>query len=506
MAAKAPTPEPTPRRRPVDEPLTAIIDIGSNSIRLVVYRGLHRTPPILFNEKVMAGLGRGVAATGRLSEEGLVAAEEAIARFALLCEDMEVDHLRAVATAAVREASNSKEFLSRIRKRCGLDIEIISGEAEARYAALGVLSGMPGADGIVGDLGGGSLELIRVAGGRTHERTSLPIGSLKLDAVRKKGGARALAVFVQKALGKVGWAAAGKGKPFYMVGGSWRALAQLHMFLTEHPLPVVHQYAMQPAMADRLVRAVTQMQPKTLKMVPNISGSRVPSLPGAALLLRAVSKKLGSSQLVSSAYGLREGLLFDALPAEIQRQDPLIAAARAEGERQGRFPEHGDILMAWMNGLFAPELESDVRLRHVACLLSDVAWRAHPDFRAERAVDVALHGNWTAITTSERAMLAASLFACFGGSVQHPIVALLHHLADAASLRRAWLWGLALRLGQRLSGGTAEALAGSHLYRQGGKLVLTLAPHHAALYGDAVARRLRGLAQAMELSPKFETV
>ncbi len=260
---------------------------------------------------------------------------------------------------------------------------------------------------------------------------------------------------------------------------------------------------MQPAMADRLVRAVTQMQPKTLKMVPNISGSRVPSLPGAALLLRAVTNKLGSSELISSAYGLREGLLFDALPPEVQRQDPLIAAARAEGERQGRFPEHGDILMAWMNGLFAPETESDIRLRHVACLLSDVAWRAHPDFRAERAVDVALHGNWTAITTDERAMLAASLFACFGGSAQHPIVQLLHHLADAPSLRRAWLWGLALRLGQRLSGGTAEALTGSHLYRDGGKLVLTLAPHHAALYGDAVARRLRGLAQAMELSPKF---
>ncbi|MFC3713697.1 exopolyphosphatase [Sphingoaurantiacus capsulatus] len=505
MAASATTPKPTPRRRSADETLTGIIDIGSNSIRLVVYRGRHRTPPILFNEKVMAGLGRGVAASGRISDEGLAVAEEAIARFALLCEDMGVHQLRAVATAAVREASNSKQFLSRIRKSCGLEIEVISGEAEARYAALGVLAGMPGADGVVGDLGGGSLELIRIADGRTHERVSLPIGSLKLDAVRKKGP-RALTAFVKKALAKVEWAAEGKGKPFYMVGGSWRALAQLHMFLTEHPLPVVHQYAMTPATADRLVRAVTQMQTKTLKMVPNISSSRVPSLPGAAVLLRAVTQKLGSSKLVASAYGLREGLLFDTLPPDIKAQDPLVAAARAEGERQGRFPEHGDIFMEWMNGLFEPETAADKRLRHVACLLSDVAWRAHPDFRAERAVDVALHGNWTAITTDERAMLAASLFACFGGSAQHPIVQLLHHLADAESLRRAWLWGLALRLGQRLSGGTAEALEYSHLYRRGGDLVLTLNPHHAALYGDTVARRLKSLAQAMELSSKFEVV
>jgi exopolyphosphatase / guanosine-5'-triphosphate,3'-diphosphate pyrophosphatase len=450
----------------------------------------------------MAGLGRGVAADGRLSDEGIDTAEAAIRRFALLCDDMGVDRIRPVATAAVREAANADMFLRRVRQSCGLEVEIISGEAEARYAALGVLAGIPDADGVVGDLGGGSLELVRIEGGRTHERASLPIGSLKLDAVRKKSS-RALSLYVRKALDGVRWTEQGRGKPFYMVGGSWRALAQLHMFLTEHPLPVVHQYEMTPDTADRLVRTLARTQPKTLKLVPNISTSRVPSLPGAAVLLRAVAKKLGSSRLISSAYGLREGLLYDSLPPDVQRQDPLIAAARSEAERQGRFPEHGDMLMAWMNGLFAPETAGDVRLRHVACLLSDVAWRAHPDFRAERAVDVALHGNWTAIRANERAMLAAALFACFGGSAEHPIVELLHRLADAAAIRRAWLWGLALRLGQRLTGGTAVALAGSRLYRQDGDLVLTLAPDHADLYGDAVARRLRSLAQAMDLAPRF---
>ncbi len=504
MAATAPAPEPTLRRRTADEPLTGIIDIGSNSIRLVVYRGQSRTPPILFNEKVMAGLGRGIATDGRLSEEGIATAETALARFALLSDDMGVDRLRTVATAAVREAANADQFLQRVRRSCGLEVEVISGEAEARYAALGVLSGIPDADGVVGDLGGGSLELIRVEGGRTHERMSLPIGSLKLDAVRKKGS-RALSKFVREALDEVPWTALGKGKPFYMVGGSWRALAQLHMFLTDHPLPVVHQYQMAPETADRLIRTVAQMQPKALRAVPNISTSRIPSLPGAAVLLRAVSRKLSSSRLISSAHGLREGLLFDSLPPEIQQEDPLIAAARYEAERQGRFPEHGDMLMAWMNGLFAPETAADFRIRHVACLLSDVAWRAHPDFRAERAVDVALHGNWTAINTEERAMLAAALFACFGGSAGHPIAALLQHLADQATLRRAWLWGLALRLGQRLTGGTAVALAESRLYREDGDLILTLAPGHAALYGDAVARRLKSLAQAMDLKAKFRT-
>ena len=494
----------TPLRRAADEPLTGIIDIGSNSIRLVVYRGLTRTPHTLFNEKVMAGLGRGIAADGRLSEDGMAVAEAALARFALLAEDMGVDRLRTVATAAVREAANGAEFIERMRESAGLDVEIISGDDEARLSALGVIAGIPDADGVVGDLGGGSLELIRVAGGQAHERLSLPIGSLKLDAMRKKGR-DALARHVRRTLDGVGWSGLGSGKPFYMVGGSWRALTQIHMFLTEYPLPIVHNYAMPADAAARLVRTIAQIDPKALKAVPNISGSRIPQLPGAAMLLSAVVKRLESSQLVASAYGLREGLLFDRLPPDVQAQDPLIAAAREEGRRQGRFPEHGDALKRWMAPLFAGETAEDARLRHAACLLSDVAWRAHPDFRAERGMMIVLHGNWVGITPRERAMVAAALFACFGGSATHPVMSLFAQLADEASLARARLWGLALRLGQRLTAGTAAALSGGDLRRDGNDLVLTLDSGHAALAGESVTRRLRNLAQAMALTPKLET-
>ena len=483
---------------PGKESLTGIVDIGSNSIRLVVYRGTERTPHNLFNEKVMAGLGRGIAADGRLSEEGMQIAEAALARFALLCTDMRVDVLRTVATAAVREAANREEFIARVKQASGLTVEVISGDDEARLAGLGVIAGIPDADGVVGDLGGGSLELIRISGGQVHDRISLPIGSLKLDALRKANG-RALAGFIGKALSKVGWAAQGRDKPFYMVGGSWRALTQLHMHLSDYPLPVVHQYIMAPEAPERLARTLAHMLPKSVKTVPHISGSRIPQLPGAAVLLRAVGKHLGSSHFVASAYGLREGLLFEGLPPTTRVQDPLIAAARAEGERQGRFPEHGDALMAWMNGLFAPETAADVRLREVCCLLSDIAWRAHPDFRAERGLDVALHGNWVAISARERAMLGAALFACFGGDASDPSAALLPQLADPASLQRARMWGLALRLGQRLTGGTAEALTSGRLHRDGDLLTLTLARHHAALNGETVQRRLKSLAQAMGL-------
>lgn len=499
MAATVTAHRPLPRRQ---DALTAIIDIGSNSIRLVVYRGLHRTPSLIFNEKVMAGLGRGVAANGHIDEEGMKLAESALTRFRALCADMRVDHVRAVATAAVREATNGDGFVERMCRSCGVDVEVISGEAEARYAALGVLAGIPDADGVVGDLGGGSLELIRVSGGRPRERISLPIGSLKLDAVRKRN-VRALAGFIDKALKEVPWASDTRGKPFYMVGGSWRALAQVHMWLTDYPLPVVHGYEMAPGVAEHLVRRIGHIHPKTLRAVPNLSNSRVPSLPGAALLLRAVAKKLDSSVLVSSAYGLREGLLYDLLPPDEQRQDPLLVAAAEEGARQGRFPEHGAALMAWIGDLFADESPADERIRCAACLLSDVAWRAHPDFRAERGVDVALHGSWVAISARERAMLAAALFACFGGGASDPIIGYLHVLADAASLARARNWGLALRLGQRLTGGTAKALARGGVKRERGDLVLTLSRGQAALYGDPVARRHRTLAQALGLEAKF---
>ncbi|MFZ4109073.1 MAG: Ppx/GppA family phosphatase, partial [Polymorphobacter sp.] len=255
-----------------------------------------------------------------------------------------------------------------------------------------------------------------------------------------------------------------------------------------------------------LVRSLTQIGLGTLRQVPNISTSRLPSLPGAAMLLAASVKKLGSSSVIASGFGLREGLLFAQLPADQQRLDPLIVAARAEGMRQGRFPEHGDMLFGWMDGLFGGnESAADRRLRLAACLLSDIAWRAHPDFRAERGVDVALHGNWVAVTAADRAMLAQALHACFGGSATAPVLALLSQLASPAQLARARAWGLALRLGQRLTGGTATALTASRLGRDDGQVVLRLDARHAALFGDAVLRRLKLLGSAIALEPKVVT-
>jgi exopolyphosphatase/guanosine-5'-triphosphate,3'-diphosphate pyrophosphatase len=477
-------------------PRTAIIDIGSNSIRLVVYQGPERLPATLFNEKVMAGLGKGPTQNGKLSPEALRLAIETLERFAALTREMEVTSVRTVATAAVRDAANRQVLLD-AATRVGLSVELLSGEQEANAAGLGVLSAIPDAEGIVGDLGGGSLELVRIKKGEIRDRASFPLGVLRVAALREKGKG-AIDRRVAKLLAQAGWTGRGKGLPLYLVGGSWRSLARLDMEVKRYPLPVIQQYAMSPADITRLVRTVSHVGKGTLKAVPGISSQRAPMLNDAAALLAALLRHLKSERTIVSSFGLREGLLYEALDAETRAQDPLIVAMRAEGRRLGRFPEHGDLLDAWISPLFE-DSAAMARLRLAACLLADVGWHANPEFRAERGVEIALHGNWVAIDARGRAIVAQALWTSLGGGSNTP--ADLGQLASPADLKRAVQWGLAMRLGQRLSGGIAGPLERSKLGEDGAALTLHLTGDDIALYGEAVQKRHAALSAACEREP-----
>ncbi len=471
-------------------PLTAIIDIGSNSVRLVVYSDPRRAPSVVFNEKVAAGLGGSLEKGGKLDPKAVGVALRGLARFRAVTKAMGIADVRTVATAAVRDASDGASFIKSAAD-LGIDIELLSGDAEARAAGEGVISAIPTADGIVGDLGGGSLELVRVKGGVVRDRISLPLGVLRLPPIRAKGR-RSLDTHVKKLLMKAGWKNVERDLPLYLVGGSWRALARLHMHLTDYPLPVLHHYAMPPQAAVRLVRAVSRIDRKALKAIEALSSTRIPALGDAAALLATLARQLGSSSLIVSAFGLREGLLYAGLTSEQRREDPLIAATRAAGARQGRFDEHGDLLARWIAPLFASDSAADARLRHAACLLGDVAWAASPEFRAERGLEVSLHGNWVGVDARGRAMVGQALAASFGGGLMaSPVVT---QLASPEDLARASVWGLAMRLGQRLSGGVAEPLSRSGLTMTTDALTLRLPPDQRALYGDAVERRHRQLA------------
>ena len=478
----------------------AIIDIGSNSIRLVVYAGSIRVPAVLFNEKVLAGLGEGFSRTGELSQGSQERALAALRRFRILTRQMDVAEERVVATAAVRDAANGAQFLDRVRK-IGFEPEILSGSQEAHMAGQGVLSAIPDADGIVGDLGGGSLELVDVAEGQVRRTVSLPLGVLRIQAAAAKGEA-ALARKVAKAVEESGFRKSAKKRPFYLVGGSWRALGRLDILINDYPLPIVHQYSMRAERPAELQSVIGEVDRLKLKNVASLSVSRVPTLPNANLLLKLLVDELKPSHLVVSSFGIREGLLYDALDAKSRARDPLLSAAREAGRGLGRFAEHGALLDRWIAPIFDDEPDS-ARLRLGACLLADVAWQAHPDFRAERGVDMALHGNWVGVDGPGRVMMAQALFSNFGGSGQfgeQEVAA----LCSPDELRQAANWGLAMRLGQRLSGGVAASLERSSIALDGKTLRLTLKKEDQALFGETVERRLKTLAGAMGCKAQAE--
>jgi exopolyphosphatase/guanosine-5'-triphosphate,3'-diphosphate pyrophosphatase len=382
---------------------------------------------------------------------------------------------------------------------CGVPVAVLTGQEEARLAAYGVVAGIERADEIVGDLGGGSLELVEVAGGRTARSVSLPLGVLRLDAVAR-GREEKFVERIGEAVAGAGFSGAAAGRPFYMVGGSWRALAGLDMALTSHPLPITHQHAMKPSRPSQLCSALKKLDKDELRRIPSISASRVAMLPLATQLLEALVEALDPGSLVVSSFGIREGLLYEELDPEAQALDPLIEAARDAGAGLGRFAQHGGLLDRWIAPAFDDSPRA-ARLRLAACLLADIGWAAHPDFRAERGIDMALHGNWVAIDAPGRVMLAQALFSSFGGGrdLPYPKVAAL---CTGKELRRASNWGYAMRLGQRLSGGTAAGLERSRLYRMDGALRLELRREDSNLFGETGERRLKALANELGLRPE----
>jgi len=466
----------------------AIIDIGSNSVRLVVYAGAPRVPAPIFNEKVLAGLGAGLEQRGTFAPAARDKALAALRRFRLLIDHMRVKRTYVLATAAIREAEDGRAFVREV-DRIGFRCEVLSPEREAELAGEGVLSAIPQADGIVGDLGGGSLELVDVAEGQVRHGISLPLGVLRLDD--SSSGEREAREVVRAGVKQLGGVKQTRDRSFFMVGGSWRALARIDMAESDYPLPITHEYCMAPERIPDLRRIVDQADPKWSKAA---AAARLASAPVAAMLLDVLVDELEPSDLVVSTFGIREGLLFSTLKPRTRARDPLIEAAREAGGGEHRFGQHGDLLDQWMSPLFddTPEMS---RLRRASCLLADVAWQANPGFRADRGIEMALHGNWVAITAAERVIMAQALTSNFGREKLPD--SKLAQLCTDDELRRAHHWGLAMRLGQRLSGGVASVLEHTGLSADGGTIRLHVLRAEQALVGEPVKRRLARLGEAL---------
>ena len=474
-----------------------IIDIGSNSVRFVAYGGTARVPSHLFNEKVSAALGRGIERDGMLDEQSSRRALAAIARYHQLGKDMGLRTVHTVATAAVREASNGAAFLKQVTA-LGLKPRILPGEEEAQLAGMGVLSAMPEARGVVADLGGGSLELIQVEGGKTGSGVSLPLGVLRLGSApnRKK-----IAALIAEGIEGSALDASLRKSSLHLVGGSFRALARLDLHEVGHPLPIVHGHKLTVERVAALEQIIATTTPAELKERSGLNANRLGALPAATMILDALIDVFAPGEVIVSSFGLREGLLFRELDPAIQAQDPLIAAALEVGDRLGRFGDHGATIDAWIDPLFPDDDPPALRLRLAACLMSDFAWNAHPDFRAERAVDLALHGNWVGIDAHGRAVLGRTLCSAFGGDkgFDRKVAALL----DSREEERCAAWGKAIRLAQRLSGGTEASLGRTRIALEDGRVVLDVPKRHSALVGEAVEQRLKQLAKALGRNAKI---
>jgi len=505
-----------PRRR------VAVVDIGSNSIRLVVYDALSRVPVPIVNEKVMCGLGRGLGQSGRLNPEARALALANLARFKALIDALQVGRYQALATAAVRDAADGPEFLDQITRCTGLAVNAISGDEEARLGAHGVLSGMPGADGVMGDLGGGSLELVGLDHGVIGPRVSLPLGVLRLldanqsqpPATPQPGAPAGPAAappasgalrLIEDHLRTVPWLERYRRRPFIAVGGNWRALGQLQMDLTHYPLHVIHQYTLPGALAREFAGRIAREPKAGLDGLTGGPRRRNDTLAPAALLAERLLRTLESTELVFSACGLREGWLYDQLGPTEQRQDPLISACTLLATRMGRFGA-GETLAAWTDGLFAGEDAATARLRRAACLLSDLGWAEHPDYRAEHGCLRVLRLPLIGIGHRERGFLALSVFIRYGGRADAPPAQAARALVSDSLLVKAQVLGLALRLAHALTGGLVGLLERITLRLGDETLTLALPEDLAPLAGDVTSRRLEALARILHRTPQVQVL
>jgi exopolyphosphatase/guanosine-5'-triphosphate,3'-diphosphate pyrophosphatase len=498
------TARPAGAAQAADRPY-AVVDIGSNSVRLVVFEGARRATVTLYNEKVTCELGRGLDDGGRLDPGNVARAIAAITRFVAIARGAGAGAIDLIATAAVRDATDSEAFATAVRKAVGVSVRVLRGAEEARLAALGVVSGIPGADGIVGDLGGGSLELVDVATGALGQHDTRPVGPLRLMALGGTASSAAAREAVDRELGALTWLAAGRGRPIFAVGGAWRALARLQMAQAEYPLRVLHNYRLNTAKADDLCALVTRMGRQSLRRIGTVSRNRLAALPWAALVLQRLLVATGAGAVVFSANGLREGALFDRLSAAERRRDPLLAACADAVRDQERIGPHGEALRRFLASTFPGEPARLARLRHATALLSDVAWREHPEYRADMALQTALHMPYGCLAHDERAWIALGLHARYGGVADAPETKLPRRLLDEADAAQARTTGLALRLGFALSGASPRVLGQAALTRDGPRLVLHVGPRLAPMLGELVERRLRAVAEAVGAEPVIVT-
>ncbi len=480
----------------------AVIDIGSNSVRLVVYENNSRAPAPLYNEKAICRLGEGVDENGRLKEKNMTKAIDVIMRYLRLTKRMSVSRLSVIATAAVREAKNGAEFVDQLQEIADVEVRILSGGREGKLSALGVLSANPRAEGIVGDMGGGSLELVPVGKGIHRKGASLPLGALRLAHIPPDK----LNAYIDGQLRDVEFVTRKNKKysDFHVVGGSWRALARVHMAQTDYPLHILHGYEADAQEMHDLCRVLARQSQKSLKSIHGVTAERAETLPLAALVMSRYIKLVKPDRIHFSSYGLREGVLFSELPKAIRRSDPLIEACRIASDRSARFDPQGDLLFDWLTPLYEGEDETSARLRLASSILCDFGWRVHPEFRPDYALMETLRSPLVGLDHYERGFLALALRSRYTHKSMTGMTKKIREFVGVDVATTARQVGLGLRLALTLTGGLPALLNHCSIKRANDKVILSIEESERALYGKIVATRFGHLTNAMGMEGEVD--
>jgi exopolyphosphatase/guanosine-5'-triphosphate,3'-diphosphate pyrophosphatase len=468
-----------------------VIDIGSNSVRLVVFDGAARSPAYFFNEKLLCGLGRGISKTGVLHPLGRKRAIQAMERFAALAASFDVQSLEAVATAAVRDAGDGPAFCAEVRVKTGIEIRVISGQDEARYSAQGVLLGRPEATGLVSDLGGASMELAAIDSGAVGMCLTSPLAPLRLTDV--KGDVdKAIRKEIRGLLSQIG----GDHKTLHLVGGSYRAIAKIDMARRSYPLEVLHEYTLSVDQLNETLDWIDSAKDGDLSAFSSSTVARLTLVPMAARILRQLVTLFAPEVISVSSYGLREGMLYERMPPELRRRDPLIEACRFMERSLARFAGFGEHLAAWV----APLLPDDPKVQRLvlaAGLLHDVSWRSDPNSRAEECFDNAMRGNLGGLRHRARVTLAMALLHRYRKNGKLEKYKKLKHLLTEEEQIVAQVIGQAMRLGASLAAGDANVLRKAKLHQSTTHLELRLDPSVTIYSGEIVETRLHELAACM---------
>lgn len=463
----------------------AILDIGSNAVRLVVFDGPHRAPVRIHNERTICSLGADLGRTGRLNPDGVVQALDSIGRFSALLAAMKITNIHAVATAALRDAADGPEFIETVKDRFGLVIRIVEGDEEARLSAMGVMMNGMCRNGIIGDFGGGSLELIQIDNGKVLHKTSLPLGSHRLEAA----GTRAQQIdLIEKSLDSVSFLQNAQGLDFYALGGSWRSIAKMHMRMMNHPIDILDHYMITGTEAETYTAAIAAEDLDTLEKREGLSKKRIRDVSVASLALNRVFARIKPQHLYFSGTGLREGLIYDALPPAVQRQDALISGVRRMAMKISRFDDIKafSVLFQWMQPLFPHASPSLLRLIEAACLLSDTAWFEHEDVQARHSFERILVLPFYGIDHPGRVFLAVTQYVRYAGKLDGKAKDIATQVLGTEDVATAITAGLAMKTAYTMTAGALNLLKDTSFAVTDTTLSLVIQSGSQNLYADII--------------------